>query len=75
MYKNDNENLSQFEEEDDSLTYPQMFFMQMWSKHSNKLAISLILLLVWAISYSLFGEEVVGIHTELFKLSVSTFIL
>lgn len=44
-----------------------------WSRHSDVFALLLLVLVGWAIGYSLFGDDVVGIHSQLFSLVVSTY--
>lgn len=44
-----------------------------WSKHSDVFALILLVLLGWTIGYSLFGSDVVGIHSQMFSLVVSAF--
>lgn len=42
-----------------------------WSKHSDLVSLLLLVLLGWAIGYSLFGNDVFGIHSQMLSLVVS----
>lgn len=46
-----------------------------WTRHSDVFALLLLVLLGWAVGYSLFGGDVVGIHSQMFSLVVSTYFL
>lgn len=42
-----------------------------WKRHSDVFALVLLVLVGWAIGYSLFGSSVVGIQSQMFSLVVS----
>lgn len=44
-----------------------------WSRHSDVFALFLLVLVGWAIGYSLFGDDAIGIHSQMFSLAVSNF--
>lgn len=42
-----------------------------WSKNSDLVALVFLVLVAWAIGYSVFGNDVVGLHSQLFSLVAS----
>lgn len=44
-----------------------------WERHSDVFALLLLVVVGWAIGYSLFGGDVVGIHSQMFSLVVRRF--
>lgn len=41
-----------------------------WNKHSHVIALLVLVQVIWAIGYSVFGKDAVGIHSQLFSLVV-----
>uniref|UniRef100_A0A1Y1MAZ5 Cation/H+ exchanger transmembrane domain-containing protein n=1 Tax=Photinus pyralis TaxID=7054 RepID=A0A1Y1MAZ5_PHOPY len=41
-----------------------------WANNSDKFSLFLLLFLVWAIAYSIFGDEHVGVNSVIFRLAV-----